>query len=161
MKRTVISEYVGIGHPDKVADQISDALLDEFLRKNPNTRAGIEVMIKDNVVVLGGEVKSTAQIDYDHIVRETMDRFRYPEDHHLSGDDIKVIKVPATDIANELNNHRGTNIIMLGALAGASELYDVDEVREGMNHYFDKKGKNNPKNVAAFDAGAEAAAKQV
>jgi hypothetical protein len=76
-------------------------------------------------------------------------------------DDIKVIKVPATDIANELNNHRGTNIIMLGALAGASDLYDVDHVRDGMNHYFDKKGKNNPKNVAAFDAGAEAAAKQL
>ena len=44
MKRTVISEYVGIGHPYKVADQISDALLDEFLRKDPNTRAGIEVI---------------------------------------------------------------------------------------------------------------------
>ena len=65
MKRTVICEYVGIGHPDKVADQISDALLDAFLEKDPNTRAGIEVMIKDNIVVLGGEVKSTAQIDYD------------------------------------------------------------------------------------------------
>ena len=93
MKRTVICEYVGAGHPDKMADQVSDALLDAFLEKDPNTRAGIEVMIKDNIVVLGGEVKSTAQIDYDHIVRETMDRFRYPEDHHLSGDDIKVIKV--------------------------------------------------------------------
>ena len=61
MKRTVISEYVGLGHPDKVADLISDALLDEFLRFDTNTRAGIEVMIKDNIVVLGGEVKSTAQ----------------------------------------------------------------------------------------------------
>ena len=73
-------------------------------------------------------------------------------------DDIKVIKVPATDIANKLDNHRDTNIIMLGALAGASDLYDV---RDGMNHYFEKKGKNNPKNVAAFDAGAAAAAQQV
>ena len=76
-------------------------------------------------------------------------------------DDIKVIKVPATDIANKLDNHRGTNIIMLGALAGASDLYDVDHVRDGMNHDFEKKGKNNPKNVAAFDAGAEAAAQQI
>ena len=93
MKRTVICEYVGYGHPDKVADQISDALLDAFLEKDPNTRAGIEVMIKDNIVVLGGEVKSTAQIDYDHIVRETMDNVCYPDDHHLSGDDIKVINL--------------------------------------------------------------------
>ena len=82
-------------------------------------------------------------------------------DRKCDRDDIKVIKVPATDIANKLDNHRGTNIIMLGALAGASDLYDVDHVREGMNHYFEKKGKNNPKNVAAFDAGAEAAQAQL
>ena len=48
-------------------------------------------------------------------------------------DDIKVIKVPATDIANELNNHRGTNIIMRGALAGASDSYDVEHVSAGVN----------------------------
>ena len=69
MKRTVICEYVGLGHPDKVADQISDALLDAFLDKDPDTRAGIEVMVKDNIVVLGGEVKSAARIDYDAVVR--------------------------------------------------------------------------------------------
>ena len=50
MKKTVISEYVGLGHPDKVADQVSDALLDAFLEKDPMTRAGIEVMVKDNIV---------------------------------------------------------------------------------------------------------------
>ena len=93
MKRTIISECVGFGHPDKAADQISDALLDSFLEKDPNTRAGIEVMVKDNIVVLGGEVNSTAQIDYDHIVRKTMDCIGYPDNHHLSGDDIKVINL--------------------------------------------------------------------
>ena len=41
MKRTVICEYVGIGHPDKAADQISDVLLDAFMEKDPNTCAGI------------------------------------------------------------------------------------------------------------------------
>lgn len=93
MKRTVISEYVGLGHPDKVADLISDALLDEFLRYDTNTRAGIEVMIKDNIVVLGGEVKSTAQIDYEKVVRATIDSVDYPANHHLTGDDIKVINL--------------------------------------------------------------------
>ena len=93
MKKTVICEYVGLGHPDKVADQVSDALLDAFLEKDPMTRAGIEVMVKDNIVVLGGEVKSAARIDYDHIVREAMDKLDYPEDHHLSGEDIKVINL--------------------------------------------------------------------
>ena len=76
-------------------------------------------------------------------------------------DDIKVFKIPATDLANELNNPRGTNIIMLGALAGASDLYDVDHVKAGMDHYFNKKGKNNPKNAAAFDCGAQAAKEQL
>ena len=93
MKRTVVCEYVGLGHPDKVADQISDALLDAFLEKDSNTRAGIEVMMKDNIVVLGGEVKSEAQIDYEHIVRITVDSVDYPANHHLSGSDIKVINL--------------------------------------------------------------------
>ncbi len=93
MKRTIISEYVGLGHPDKVADQISDALLDAFLSKDPDTRAGIEVMIKDNIVVLGGEVKSKAQIDYEDVVRMTIDGIDYPANHHLSGGDIKVINL--------------------------------------------------------------------
>lgn len=76
-------------------------------------------------------------------------------------DDIKVFKIPATDIANELQNPRGTNIIMLGALAGASDLYDADEVRAGMEHYFNKKGKNNPKNVDSFNRGAQCAKEQL
>ena len=46
---------------------------------------------------------------------------------------------------------------MLGALAEASELYDVDEVKAGMNHYFEMKVRNNPKNAEAFTKGAEAA----
>lgn len=93
MKRTVVCEYVGLGHPDKVADQISDALLDAFLKEDPNTRAGIEVMIKDNVVVLGGEVKSDAQIDYEKIVKDTVGELDYPANHHLSKDDISVINL--------------------------------------------------------------------
>lgn len=93
MKRTVVSEYVGFGHPDKVADQVSDALLDEFLKQDPNTRAGIEVMVKDNIVVLGGEVKSQGKIDYDSTVRRVFENLPYPANHHLSADEIKVINL--------------------------------------------------------------------
>ena len=93
MKRTVVCEYVGFGHPDAVADQVSDALLDEFLKQDPNTRAGIEVMVKDNVVVLGGEVKSQGKIDYDSTVRKVFDSLPYPTNHHLSADEIKVINL--------------------------------------------------------------------
>lgn len=76
-------------------------------------------------------------------------------------DDIKVIKVPAIEIAKELENSRGTNIVMLGAMAAAAEAYDENHVREGVKHYFGKKGKNNPKNDLCFDRGAEEARKQL
>lgn len=74
--------------------------------------------------------------------------------------DIKVIKVPATDIGNELGNPRGTNIVMLGALAHASPDFDEVYMRSAIDNYFAKKGKFNPKNVVCFDRGAEEAAKQ-
>ena len=92
-KKTIVCEYVGFGHPDKVADQVSDALLDEFLKQDPNTRAGIEVMVKDNIVVLGGEVKSQGKIDYDSTVRRVFASLPYPANHHLSADEIKVINL--------------------------------------------------------------------
>jgi S-adenosylmethionine synthetase len=92
-KKTIVCEYVGFGHPDKVADQVSDALLDEFLKQDPNTRAGIEVMVKDNIVVLGGEVNSRSKIDYDSVVRRVFASLPYPANHHLSADEIKVINL--------------------------------------------------------------------
>lgn len=76
-------------------------------------------------------------------------------------DDIKVIKVPATDIATEMKNPRGTNIVMLGALACASDLYDEAYMRGAVDHYFAKKGKVNPKNALCFDRGADEARKQL
>ena len=76
-------------------------------------------------------------------------------------DDIKVIKVAATEIANELKNSRAANIVMLGAMAAASELYDEEHVKQGVQNYFAKKGKNNPKNDLCFDKGAEEARRQL
>ena len=82
-------------------------------------------------------------------------------DERTYRDDIRVIKVPATDIATELNNPHGTNIVMLGALACASELYDEAYMRGAVDHYFGKKGKVNPKNALCFDRGADEARKQL
>ena len=111
MKRTVVCEYVGFGHPDAVADQISDALLDEFLKQDANTRAGIEVMVKDNIVVLGGEVKSKGKIDYDSTVRKVFDSLPYPANHHLSTDDIKVLNLignQSPEISKGVDKENGT-----------------------------------------------------
>ena len=111
MKRTVVCEYVGFGHPDAVADQVSDALLDEFLKQDPNTRAGIEVMVKDNIVVLGGEVKSLGKIDYDSTVRKVFGSLPYPANHHLSADEIKVLNLigkQSPEISRGVDKEDGT-----------------------------------------------------
>lgn len=76
-------------------------------------------------------------------------------------DDIRVIKAPATDIGNELQNPRGTNIVMLGALSCASKDFDVDYMRGAIDYFFAKKGKVNPKNALCFDRGVEEAKKQI
>ena len=93
MKRTIASEYVSFGHPDKIADQISDALLDAILLQDSNPRTGIEVMVKDNVVVLGGEINTTAHIDYDSIVRRVFKKFNFSSEHGLSPEKIKIINL--------------------------------------------------------------------
>lgn len=65
------SESVSAGHPDKVADQISDAILDEFLRQYPNSKVACETLCTTGLVVVAGEVKSTAYVDIQQTVRKT------------------------------------------------------------------------------------------
>ncbi|VEU78283.1 methionine adenosyltransferase [Mycoplasmopsis columbinasalis] len=66
MKHKILftSESVGRGHPDKICDQISDAILDEFLKQDPHARVAIETMATGKMYVIGGEVASTVQVDY-------------------------------------------------------------------------------------------------
>ena len=94
VKKTIASESVSYGHPDKIADQIGDAILDEYLKNDANTRAGIEVMVKDNIVVLGGEINSvTTLVDYDKVVRSVFKDLNFPSNHNLSPDNIKIINL--------------------------------------------------------------------
>lgn len=88
-----VYEGVSYGHPDKMADIIADKLTDSFLNEDKNSRCGIEVIIKDNVVVLGGEVNSQATIDYDNIVRSVFDEIKFPTNHNLSPSNIKIINL--------------------------------------------------------------------
>lgn len=93
MSKIIASEYVSKGHPDKMADQVSDAILDECLRQDSKTRAGIEVLIKDNTVVLGGEVTTNAVVDYEEIAKTVIDSLCFPESHGLSRDNINVMNL--------------------------------------------------------------------
>lgn len=80
--KLITSESVSAGHPDKIADQISDAILDELLKQDPNSKVAVETMVKDNVVVLGGEVITSAVIDYESVVKETIKEIGYVMPEH-------------------------------------------------------------------------------
>ena len=74
------SESVSEGHPDKVADQISDAVLDAILAQDPRSRVAAETLVKDNLVVLAGEITTGAKhIDYREIARKTIKRIGYTD----------------------------------------------------------------------------------
>ena len=66
------SESVSEGHPDKVADLISDAILDAILDQDPIARVAAETLTSTNLVVLGGEITTTAKVDYEKVVRDTL-----------------------------------------------------------------------------------------
>jgi len=71
------SESVTEGHPDKVCDQVSDAILDEFLRQDPDSRVAVETMTTTGMVVVAGEVTSKAKFDVQDIVRKTLREIGY------------------------------------------------------------------------------------
>ncbi|TMH31809.1 MAG: methionine adenosyltransferase [Betaproteobacteria bacterium] len=71
------SESVSEGHPDKVADQISDAVLDAILKQDKTCRVAAETLVKDNLVVLAGEITAHARVNYDEVARNTIKRIGY------------------------------------------------------------------------------------
>ncbi|MFN1680476.1 methionine adenosyltransferase, partial [Acinetobacter baumannii] len=73
------SESVSEGHPDKMADQISDAILDAILKEDPYARVACETLVKTGAVVLAGEITTTANIDVEAVVRQTVNGIGY---HH-------------------------------------------------------------------------------
>ncbi|WP_028357624.1 methionine adenosyltransferase [Brackiella oedipodis] len=73
------SESVSEGHPDKVADQISDAVLDAILAEDPNARVAAETLCNTGLVVLAGEISTTAYLDYIQIARDTIKRIGYDD----------------------------------------------------------------------------------
>ena len=78
--RLFSTEQISKYHPDKYADQISDAILTECLLQDKNSHCGIETMVKDNTVILGGEITTNANIDYIGIVRRVADKLGYTVD---------------------------------------------------------------------------------
>jgi len=74
------SESVGEGHPDKMADQISDAILDAILEQDKGCRVAVETLVKTGLVVLAGEITTSANVDYEAIARRTIKRIGYDKE---------------------------------------------------------------------------------
>lgn len=122
-----ISEYVSLGHPDKVADYISEYILDRLIEQDPKTRYALEVQIKDNFVTLGGEITTNAQhIKYTRWVKEAIASIGYTHEYAklwgkgntLDATKVKVkkhISKQSNDISQGVNNDGwGDQGIMFG-----------------------------------------------
>jgi len=81
MSKTYIftSESVTEGHPDKVSDHISDAILDEFLRQDPDSRVAVETLVTTDFVAVAGEVTSKGKFDIEKVVRDTIAEIGYDD----------------------------------------------------------------------------------
>ncbi|MGM9721694.1 MAG: S-adenosylmethionine synthetase N-terminal domain-containing protein, partial [Candidatus Egerieousia sp.] len=77
------SESVSEGHPDKVADQISDAVLDEFLRQDRDSKVACETFVSTGLVVVGGEVRSEAYVDIQSVARGVINKIGYTKGEYM------------------------------------------------------------------------------
>jgi len=86
------SESVSMGHPDKVADQVSDAILDALLAQDPKSRVACETMVTTGIAIVAGEITTKAVIDYQDVVRSTIKRIGYTSDAYgINGDTCAVM----------------------------------------------------------------------
>ena len=106
------SESVSMGHPDKLADQISDGILDAIFAQDPQARVACETMVSTNIAVIAGEITTTANVDYEQVVRDVMREVGYTDPATgIGADDCEVIvriDKQSPDIAQGVNENEGT-----------------------------------------------------
>ena len=105
------SESVSEGHPDKVCDAISDAILDEYLKVDPNSRVACETLATTGTVFVSGEITSTATINVDEIVKKTLDDIGYNDKSYgMDCNDVNIISMldnQSPEIAQGVNEGDG------------------------------------------------------
>ena len=108
------SESVSEGHPDKVCDQISDAILDSYLAQDPNSRVACETLIKNNTVIVAGEITSSGTPNIEEVIRNTVNEIGYNHDDlGFNGNNCKIqnlISKQSPDIAQGVNEGEGEDL---------------------------------------------------
>jgi S-adenosylmethionine synthetase len=155
--QVVTSESVFSGHPDKVCDQISDAILDAILEQDKNARVAVETAIKDDLVFVFGEVTTTAKVDYANIAKQKLKEIGYEDEFVV----MEKISKQSADIAlgvNSTESHEqgaGDQGIMFGYACNETQEFmpipimlanqiskEMDKIRkEKYGHIFGPDGK--------------------
>ena len=122
------SESVSEGHPDKVCDQVSDAVLDAILASHKTARVACETLVKNNLIVLAGEITTTASIDFDKVARQVVRDIGYSDEMGFGPDTCTVLTAigqQSPHIAQGVNEGSGLDLEQVIHAAGwlGSELH--------------------------------------